>query len=310
MNMGAPEQLRLRVNDELVLNAGTCEEGSRPDGPERLIRSPETTLFHQVLAYVRAKPDPPTRPRGSAAGREGVAAAAVVLRWGSYLAVLLDRDKPVWPAAARPDGTSRISDEEMARINIEASAALADWIDLSRADDGGRLYAQLVDRAVSYLPIPRKTSKLTAGPFAALADPETSGRLVHASDPTRVARVRADAERHPSRLFANALVNVAWRNGPVENVHAGRARDYPLGTRRVTPAEERELMRFASDGMAMGMTACLHLAMERPRRPWLEQVLPFGLAHMWLVTPSGWTLTETSREVRLPSPGPEPAARC
>ena len=28
--------------------------------------------------------------------REGVAAAAVILRWGSYLAVLLDRDKPVW----------------------------------------------------------------------------------------------------------------------------------------------------------------------------------------------------------------------
>jgi len=29
-------------------------------------------------------------------GREGVAAAALALRWGNYLAVLLDRDKPVW----------------------------------------------------------------------------------------------------------------------------------------------------------------------------------------------------------------------
>jgi len=28
-------------------------------------------------------------------GREGVGAAALVLRWGSYLAVLLDHDKPV-----------------------------------------------------------------------------------------------------------------------------------------------------------------------------------------------------------------------
>jgi hypothetical protein len=37
-------------------------------------------------------------------------------------------------------------------------------------------------------------------------------------------------------------------------------------------------------------------------------VLPFGLAHMWLVTPSGWTLTETSREVRLSPPAPEAAA--
>lgn len=61
-------------------------------------------------------------------GLEGVA-AAVILRWGSYLAVLLDHDKPIWPEVHSPR-TSRISDEEMARINIEASAALAEWIDL------------------------------------------------------------------------------------------------------------------------------------------------------------------------------------
>ncbi|MDI7267834.1 MAG: hypothetical protein QME96_07560 [Myxococcota bacterium] len=301
--MTAPDRLRVRVNDDLVLDAGTCEEVFGPGGPERLIRPPETTLFHQVLAYLRAKPDPPTRPRGSEVGREGLAAAGVVLRWGSYLAVLLDRDKPICTAATLPDGTSRISDGEMARINIEASAALAEWIDLYRADDGGRLHAQLVDRAVTYLPMACKAPKLKAGPFAIFADPETGAQLLAASDPTRVARTRADAERHAGRVFANALVNVAWRNGPVENIHAGRAHDYPLDQRRVTLEEEGELMRFASAGMALGMTVCLQLAMERPRRPWAEQVLPFGLAHLWLVTPSGWTLTETSRDVRLPSPG-------
>jgi hypothetical protein len=301
--MTTPDRLRVRVNDELVLDAGTCEEVFGPDGTKRLIRPPDTTLFHQVLAYLVAKPDPAVRPRGSAAGREGLAAAAVVLRWGSYLAVLLDRSKPVWPAATLRDRTSRISDSEMARINIEASAALADWVDLYRAEDGGGLYTQMVNRAVAYLPMACKAPKLRAGPFAVLADPETGGRLVAASDPTRVARARVDAECHPGRVFANALVNVAWRNGPVENIHAGRARGYPLDQRRVTPAEEGELMRFASEGMAMGMTVCLQLATERPGRPWAEQVLPFGLAHMWLVTPSGWTLSETSRDLRLPSPG-------
>ena len=305
--MRARDHLLVRVNDELVLDAGTCEEVSGPHGPERLIYPPETTLIHQVLAYLRAKPDPPERPSGSMVGREGVAAAAVALRWGSYLAALLDRDKPVWPAATLSDGTSRISDEEMARINIEASAAMAEWIDLRRADGDGRLYAQLVDRAVSYLPMPKKTAKLKPGPVAALADREMAARLAHATGPERVARVRADAERHPSRLLANALVNVAWRNGPVENVHAGLARGYPLAQRRVTPAEERELMRFASDAMALGMAVCELLATESPRRPWPEQVLPFGLVPMWLVTPSGWTLTEVSREVRLPEWNPTPA---
>jgi hypothetical protein len=219
--MGAREQLRVRVNDDLVLDAGTCEEVSGPDGPERLIRPPETTLFHQVLAYLRAKPDPPVRPRGSAPRREGVAAAAVVLRWGSYLAVLLDCDKPIWAAAARPDGTSRISDEEMARINIEASAALAEWIDLHRASDGRRLYATLVDRAVCYLPKLSKAPEPAGGPFAALADRETGARLVGASDPARVALVRADAERHASRLFSNALVNVG-RTGKSRRSSRGR----------------------------------------------------------------------------------------
>ena len=49
------------------------------------------------------------------------------------------------------------------------------------------------------------------------------------------------------------------------------------------------------------MTICLQLAMEQPRRPWSEQVLPYGVAEMWLITPSRWTLTEVSLEVRLPA---------
>src|SRR6266849_2376825 len=41
------------------------------------------------------------------AGRESVAAAALTLRWGSYLAVLLDRDKPVWPEAGKHEPDQR-----------------------------------------------------------------------------------------------------------------------------------------------------------------------------------------------------------
>jgi len=296
--MGAREQLRVRVDDELVLDAGTCEEVSGPHGPERLIRPPATTLFHQVLAYLKAKPDPPKRPSGSMVGREGVAAAALTVRWGSYLVVLLDHDKPLWPEV-QSARTSRISDEEMARINIEASAALAEWIDIYREDEG--FYRQLVNRAATYLPMPTRTSEAKVSAFASLADPEMATRLVQAIKPEPLARARADAAHHPSRLFANALVNVAWRNGPVENIHAGSFHGYPLAQRRVTPAEEKELMQSASDGLALGMTVRQVLARERPERPWPEQVLPYGLASMMLITPSRWTLTEASREVRLPT---------
>jgi hypothetical protein len=188
----------------------------------------------------------------------------------------------------------------MARINIEASASLAEWIDFYRADPGGRLYEQLVNRAVSYLPMPKKTAKLKVAELAALASPELAERVVQAADATRLERVRADAERYPSRILANALVNTAWRNGPVENIHAGNFRGYPLDQRRMTPAEERDLMAFASERLALGMTVCLQLATEQPRRPWSDQVLPYGLAEMLLITPSRWTLTESSRDVRLP----------
>jgi hypothetical protein len=96
------------------------------------------------------------------------------------------------------------------------------------------------------------------------------------------------------------MVNVAWRNGPVENVHAGVGAEYPLDQRRVTLAEERELMRFASRGMALRLSVCDRFETEQPRRPWSEQVLPYGLGGLLLVTPSSWTLSEVSREIHLP----------
>ena len=174
----------------------------------------------------------------------------------------------------------------MARINIEASAALAAWIDIYREAPGGRLYEQLVNRAVAYLPMPNKTSRMKAAEFGALAQHEVAARVVEVADAARRERARSDVMRHPTRVLANALLNTAWRNGPVENIHAGGYRGYPLDQRRATPAEERELMVFVSERLALGMTVCLQFAMERPQRPWAEQVLPYGLAGASPGTPS------------------------
>ncbi|MFB3902351.1 MAG: hypothetical protein ACE15E_02775 [Acidobacteriota bacterium] len=77
-------------------------------------------------------------------------------------------------------------EEEMARINIEASAALADWIDLYRFDSNGRRYQQLVNRAIAYLPMPKENSKLKVTEFAALSTPETAVHMVDATDASRL----------------------------------------------------------------------------------------------------------------------------
>lgn len=133
-----------------------------------------------------------------------------------------------------------------------------------------------------------------------LAMPEVAAKITGATGAGRLPDVRADAESQPSRVYANALVNTAWRNGPVEEIHAGDFRGYPLDHRRVTVAEERTLMGFAADRLTTGMGMCRDLAGERPARSWPEQVLPYGLAGAMLITPPGWTLTEATREARLP----------
>lgn len=295
--MRAP--LTVTVDKELVLDAGSCERVLGPDGPWLLLHPPGTTLFHQVLAYLREKPDPVEEPRGSTSDREGIAAAAVTLRWGSYLAVLLDSAKPIWSEVKSP-ATSRISDEEMARINIEASAAVAEWVDLCRTDRNRRLYFKLVDRAVSYLPMTKRKSKLRFSEFMALADPEIATRLIEDCDGVTLERVYAEAEHLASRLFGNALTNHAWRNGPVEDIHAGSSRGYPLDQRRMSLQEERELMSFASARLALGMQVCRRFSSQEAAHPWSEQVVPYGLAAGLLITPSRWSLTESSREVHLP----------
>ncbi len=86
----------------------------------------------------------------------------------------------------------------MARFNIEASAAVAEWIDLYRADSGGRIYTGPVNRAVSHLPMPTKTARFRSDRFAALADPDTAARLTEAAGTVRVARARAEAQRYAS----------------------------------------------------------------------------------------------------------------
>jgi len=56
--MTAQEHIKVRVNDELVLAAGTREPFGDVNCRELLIRSPEITLFRQLLAYLSQKPDP------------------------------------------------------------------------------------------------------------------------------------------------------------------------------------------------------------------------------------------------------------
>jgi len=149
--MAQRHSLTIDVNDRLTIDAGSWQECIEEDQtPYRIISPPPITMYRQVLSYLEETTrDEKVPPKSQLHfGEVAIATVAICIRWGSYLAVLVNRDLPQWPAAFDPN-VGCIGDGEMARINIEASAALSDWIDLMRADQ--RHFRKLVRAAVQLL---------------------------------------------------------------------------------------------------------------------------------------------------------------
>ena len=59
-------------------------------------------------------------------------------------------------------------------------------------------------------------------------------------------------------------------------------------------------MGSAIDRLSVGMEICPAARGGETSASWAEQVIPYGFAERMLITPSGWSLTEETREVRLP----------
>src|SRR5260370_23754773 len=146
--------LTIIVNEQLTIDAGYWQECVEEDQtPYRLISPPQTAMYRQALSPLEEATKDMKAPAKSRLhfGEVAIATVAVCLRWGSYFAVLANHDLPQWTAAFDPE-VSCIGDGEMARINIEASAALASCIDLIEADQ--QRFCKLVKAAVQLLPFP------------------------------------------------------------------------------------------------------------------------------------------------------------
>jgi hypothetical protein len=103
--------------------------------------------------------------------------------------------------------------------------------------------------------------------------------------------------RHGIRILANTITHLAWRNGPVEKVHAGRVEGYGLTERRVLPKVEKAIIRQAQCGFCTGLKAADYLKYDGAWPPPAKRVLPFLHG---LIGPRGWSCTELSRAVELP----------
>jgi hypothetical protein len=297
------DQLQVAVTPELILDAGWWEESLCDDEICRRLHPPAETMFDQILAYLHVHADD-ERPSMAIADQARVA-TAVCLRWGTYLAVVLDPEKPVMPEV-KVEGLSRLANSEMKRINIESSYALARWIEIMNTDYRGR-YQRLLAAAQRLLPLPPKSLKRAVDfrSLLALASPTLAQMVLDARLNSQGGQDALQAVHEaPYRVLANALMNGIWRNGPVEDIHAGRSCSYPIRQRRTTDKETRLLMRETSERMINGLYGVHALIEEMSDRSLVDKVLPYALVPDLLVTPTDWTIREVTSEVCLP--GREP----
>jgi len=219
--------------------------------------------------------------------------------------VLTNRDLPQWAAAIDPQ-VSCIGDGEMARINIEASAALSDWIDLMRADQPR--FRKLVKAAIQLLPFPiaqldGSTYYKRFRAFSAFNSADGRRYLLEALardfGSEWFERQKARVLVNPTRALANSILNEHWRNeSGIEDVHAGSAAPpRPLTQRRLTRAQEALLMQETAELFVPTMRALYYVVSKPSEESWPEQALPYAIAFK---PPADWSLDEQTREIALP----------
>ena len=287
--------LRVGVNDDFVLDAGSWFQIL---DEEQLsvtrITPPGVPMFRQVVDYLEAKPSPAdryVRPTD-----EARTAAAVCLRWGSYFAALVDAARPFSPHVW-DENTSHIADNEMARLNIEISAAIQWWLTLKGSDD--QRYRELVQRALTHLPVGRRSvTRVPEGDvLAECATPAMAAAVQRAWPEEMLERDLELAREHGVRTIANTITLLSWRNGPVEDVHAGRRPGHRFNARRILPRYEKAIIRHAQNVLHAALNAVEHMVLEGAWPPLPQRVLPFmrPFCH-----PRDWSYTQQSLEIDLP----------
>ena len=312
--MQQQHRISVAVSDAFILDAGWWEE-TREEGVSgplscRLIHPPEPTLSDQVLSYLETiSSDAKVPPKSQLNfGEVAWATIAICLRWGTYFAVLSDQTKPLWPQIEQRE-VSMISDQEMARINVEASAALTHWIELMRDHDGH--FRKLV-KAAQYLPllpsaIDEKTNHTLYRLMSFWNSAQSRQNLLIMLREQYGQEWLKQKQRaimpNPVRWLANGLVNASWRNtSGIEEMHAGSWEALPLLQRRIMPQQASTIVQNMAEGIVPSMHALYNALNKKSEDGWQERV--FSLA-IRFSPPSSWSLTEQTREVLLE--GAEPS---
>jgi len=279
-------KLTVEVTEGLVLDAGSVAER----GEEVIISPPKKTMFNQIWEWLESRPQ---KRYGVNNWTLGIGATALCLRWGTYFSVLADENKPVDPHAKEGRNVaSMISDQEMMRINIEASSNLQQLLERWHVNEERTL--DFIHRAYDWLPMPQKR---VAANWDTIFMIYKTLELTKNDVSKHTHESFQNVAEHPFRALANTIMNLGYRNGAIETVHAGHTAAYSLRMRRMTLNQSREVIRSTAEHLSAVMGA-------KPAwqeglfdlGPWPNRMinLPYVLQY-----PQRWSLSETSSEITL-----------
>ncbi len=290
-------QLLINVPDTPALDAG--EVADEDDG--FLITPPGQPMIDQLVERLDGMPH---EYIGIQTQHLGVGLTALCVRWGTYLATLLDASAPLHPDLApdvkqQPGQYSFITDGEMKRMNIEVSYNLCRMAQLYR-ERGTSGLDDILSKAYVHLPMPQRAVRMDRELGASLVGAVAQSRLTSSDRPVRPVLIE-----HADRAIANVLAVWGWRNTEIEDIHAGKAPCHPLRPhqRRMRPREASRLMREVSSKFAshyfwfetyFGVDPA---SGELPRWPEPATALANSFPGAWA---SSWSLTEISATIRLP----------
>jgi hypothetical protein len=220
-----------------------------------------------------------------------------------------------------------IDDSEMARINIEITSAFAHWLTLLHTDPA--LFRKLVKTVVEILPpfpfrlitfdmeeykkqfrlLTSYNSKSGREDYLAFLQKTLQEKFGDAAD-LYLQRKRERFSGNFMRILANDIVCKTYRNGPIENAHAGvgenrRYLPRPLTQRRIAPYAEYEVLKTTANQLFPILHALYRVIMKETGETLDEKLFPYSIRFDQELHTDNWSLTEETRMVEIPDGEPE-----
>lgn len=217
---------------------------------------------------------------------EANAIVACCWLYGSYAHVLTGGE--LYPLFRKDPKLSRISDWEMKRINLEFSSGLAAWLSCRETDP--RKVHRRVRAALGVVPMPWQ-GKRKAQPY----DFDYGQLEVLLQESLRGNPGLQELSELTVREEANHVVLWAYRNGPVENLHAG---SFSFGS--VIPGFKR---LYADEITRVGANIAKRLRFHLgARERFGTDYLRVGVRAFAFGGLTGWSLTEEISSVKYLGP--------